>query len=85
MSISPDWLAAASQCQEAILITVAASKGSVPRAAGAKMVVTRDQQFDTIGGGHLEHQALALARDAAGLDGQRSTGELGLEDLWHWL
>ncbi len=62
MSISPDWLAAASQCQEAILITVAASKGSVPRAAGAKMVVTRDQQFDTIGGGHLEHQALALAR-----------------------
>lgn len=33
----------------------------MPRAAGAKMVVTRDQQFDTIGGGHLEHQALALA------------------------
>ena len=23
--------------------------------------------------------------DAAGLDGQRTTGKLGLEDLWHWV
>jgi xanthine dehydrogenase accessory factor len=62
MSINDNWLDAACQNQAAILITVAASSGSVPRGAGAKMVVTGAQQFDTIGGGHLEHQAVALAR-----------------------
>ncbi len=50
------------QSQNAILISVVASQGSVPRAAGAKMLVTASAQFDTIGGGHLEYRAIASAR-----------------------
>jgi len=46
----------------AVLVTVARAEGSVPREAGAKMLVTADLQFGTIGGGHLEHRALDIAR-----------------------
>jgi hypothetical protein len=37
-------------------------RGSAPREAGAKMVVTIQGQFGSIGGGHLEFKALAQAR-----------------------
>lgn len=47
----------------AVLITVAAASGSVPREPGAKMVVTADAQYDTIGGGHLEYRAIQIARE----------------------
>lgn len=43
-------------------MTVAAVEGSVPREAGAKMLVTGSHIHDTIGGGHLEFSAIALAR-----------------------
>lgn len=46
-----------------VLVTVARAEGSCPRAAGAKMLVTAGAQFDTVGGGHLELQACAIARD----------------------
>lgn len=36
--------------------------GSVPRGAGTSMVVTRTDAFGTIGGGALEHDAIAEAR-----------------------
>lgn len=45
-----------------VLITVMEAKGSTPREAGAKMVVTTDGQFGTIGGGNLEFEAIAEAR-----------------------
>ena len=45
-----------------VLVTVAIAQGSVPREAGAHMVVSSDACFDTIGGGHLELKAIALAR-----------------------
>lgn len=45
-----------------VLITVTEAKGSTPRAAGTKMVVTQDAQFCTIGGGNLEFQAIDAAR-----------------------
>jgi xanthine dehydrogenase accessory factor len=47
----------------AILITVARVEGSAPREVGAKMLVTLDEQFDTIGGGHLEFCAIQKARE----------------------
>jgi xanthine dehydrogenase accessory factor len=47
----------------AILITVARVDGSAPREVGAKMLVTLDAQFDTIGGGHLEFCAIQKARE----------------------
>lgn len=46
-----------------VLVTVARTEGSCPRAAGAKMLATASAQYDTIGGGHLELQACAMARD----------------------
>jgi xanthine dehydrogenase accessory factor len=46
----------------AVLVTVAAAQGSVPREPGAKMLVTLVAQFDTIGGGHLELRACEIAR-----------------------
>lgn len=55
-----DWLTPAGE--PAILVTVARAEGSVPRGAGTHMLVTSGAQFDTIGGGHLEHKALEMAR-----------------------
>jgi xanthine dehydrogenase accessory factor len=46
----------------AVLVTVATSQGSTPREAGARMLFTTEQQFDTIGGGHLEWRAAQIAR-----------------------
>ena len=56
-----DWLTAA-QRAPAVLVTVAIAEGSVPREPGAKMLVTRDAFAGTIGGGHLEHRAIEIAR-----------------------
>src|SRR5947208_2475812 len=51
------------QNEPAVVVTVAATRGSVPRGSGTKMVVTAADVYGTIGGGHLEHQAIAIARD----------------------
>ena len=57
------WLnALATQTAPAILVTMAQVLGSGPREAGAKMLVTQAQSFDTIGGGHLEMCAIEIAR-----------------------
>jgi xanthine dehydrogenase accessory factor len=48
----------------AIIVTVAATRGSVPRAAGTHMIVGRGALRGTIGGGHLEFDAIRIARDA---------------------
>lgn len=46
-----------------VLVTLAAVRGHAPRAAGAKMVVTADAAWDSIGGGNLEATAVARARE----------------------
>lgn len=46
-----------------VMVTVLEDKGSVPRDAGTKMLVTRDGLIATIGGGHLEHLATKMARE----------------------
>lgn len=48
--------------QPAILVRVDATQGSAPREAGAWMAVFAETVIGTIGGGHLEHQAIAQAR-----------------------
>ncbi|MDO5288063.1 MAG: xanthine dehydrogenase accessory protein XdhC [Pseudomonadota bacterium] len=48
--------------QPAVLVTVARTEGSAPREAGAWMAVWPDAVLGTIGGGHLEWQAMAHAR-----------------------
>ncbi len=61
------WFDALHQChqqgQSYVLVTVLQHAGSTPRASGAKMVVTDASTYDTIGGGHLEYEAIAVARN----------------------
>ena len=45
-----------------MLVTLAAVRGHTPRAAGAKMVVTADGVWGSIGGGNLEIVAVERAR-----------------------
>ena len=54
----------------AVWVTVASAQGSVPRDAGTWMAVFADAVVGTIGGGHVEFQAIALAR-------RRLAGEAG--------
>lgn len=56
--------------QDAVLVTVHTSRGSVPREAGAWMGVFADHTVGTVGGGQLEWQAIQAARQ------QLLTGEL---------
>jgi xanthine dehydrogenase accessory factor len=48
--------------EQAVLVTVNATQGSVPRGPGTHMMVFVNGELGTIGGGHLEFQALAHAR-----------------------
>ncbi|MBK0063599.1 MULTISPECIES: xanthine dehydrogenase accessory protein XdhC [unclassified Acinetobacter] len=56
------------QRRPVVLVTVVRADGSTPREVGATMVLGLDQQqqiqqSDTIGGGHLEFQAIDIAKD----------------------
>ncbi len=53
------WAAAG---RPAVVVEVLATRGSVPREAGTRMVVAPDAVLGTIGGGHLELQAITDAR-----------------------
>ena len=55
----------------AVVVEVTKARGSVPREAGTRMLVSADITAGTIGGGHLELKAIACARDML------RTGELG--------
>jgi xanthine dehydrogenase accessory factor len=61
-----EWLSVLADLNEkevpCVLITVMESKGSTPREAGTKMVVTENDQYGTIGGGNLEFQAIEKSR-----------------------
>jgi xanthine dehydrogenase accessory factor len=48
--------------REAVVVEVAAHKGSVPRETGTRMLVSAQEVLGTIGGGHLELQAIEHAR-----------------------
>ena len=50
------------QGQAYVLVTLVGVSGSTPRNSGTKMVITDDEIFDTIGGGHLEHKAIKYAK-----------------------
>jgi xanthine dehydrogenase accessory factor len=46
----------------AVVVQVLRTRGSVPRDAGTRMLVAADEVLGSIGGGHLELQAIADAR-----------------------
>ncbi|MDB5744337.1 MAG: hypothetical protein JWR68_2652 [Polaromonas sp.] len=52
--------------QPAVLVQVEATEGSVPREAGTWMAVFDGALVGTIGGGHVEYQAIARARGLLG-------------------
>jgi len=54
--------------QNAIWVEITATRGSTPRDSGTAMQVTAMRNDGTIGGGALEHQAIALARAMLGTD-----------------
>lgn len=65
---------------EAVLVTVARAEGSTPREPGAWMAVFGDAVVGSIGGGHLEWQAIAHAREClagGAIDGEPRRYALG--------
>lgn len=44
-----------------VVATIVGVTGSTPRNSGTKMVITNEDIFDTIGGGHLEHKVIKHA------------------------
>ncbi len=52
------------QAAVSVVVEVVDTRGSVPREAGTRMLVWTDGCAGTIGGGHLEWQAIAKARAA---------------------
>jgi xanthine dehydrogenase accessory factor len=67
MSIGTHWINDLVRLRErnvaAVVVTVVSSKGSVPREPGTRMIVTTTEVHGTIGGGHLELQAIDIARE----------------------
>ncbi|WP_163575649.1 xanthine dehydrogenase accessory protein XdhC [Halomonas faecis] len=55
-----------------VLATQVTSAGSTPREPGARMVITADAAFDTLGGGNFEWQTIAAARE------RLAGGEVGM-------
>ena len=49
--------------RRAVVVEVSESRGSAPREAGTRMLVTLNDTAGTVGGGHLELKAIALARE----------------------
>jgi xanthine dehydrogenase accessory factor len=71
-----NWISALADLQAqgepCVLVTIIEELGSTPRNAGSKMVVSAGQLFDTIGGGHLEYEAMRIAREML-VSGQQGT------------
>jgi xanthine dehydrogenase accessory factor len=64
---SLQWFDAVQSLQQAgdayALVTVLGCTGSTPRDHSSKMVITQEETFDTIGGGHLEFLVMKKARE----------------------
>jgi xanthine dehydrogenase accessory factor len=62
-----NWISALADLQArgeaCVLVTIIEELGSTPRNAGSKMVVGAREIFDTLGGGHLEYEAMRIARE----------------------
>jgi xanthine dehydrogenase accessory factor len=79
------WLAAVERLRRerlpGVLVTVTAVRGHAPRDAGAKMVVSADGVWGSVGGGNLEETAVARARELlAGPAGPPESMTMSLND-----
>lgn len=66
------WLATQ---RAAVQVQVLSARGSVPRLPGTRMLVAADAVAGTIGGGHLEWQAIAHARAQLAAGTERASDE----------
>jgi xanthine dehydrogenase accessory factor len=68
------WMSAMARLREqrvpAVLVTVAAVRGHAPREAGAKMLVSAQDCWGSIGGGNLEQSAVLAARELLAAGGR---------------
>ncbi len=83
-----DWLRAVQQLRDnrepGVLVTVIEVRGHAPREAGAKMVVSREASWGSVGGGNLEATAVVRARDLISSGGaEPQTCELQLNPHAH--
>jgi xanthine dehydrogenase accessory factor len=67
--VARQWLATG---RTAVVLEVLDFKGSVPRETGTRMLVATDSVVGTIGGGHLELQAIEQARTMLAAAGARA-------------
>lgn len=76
---SGNWVDAIAELQQRgeayVLITLMGSRGSTPRDSGTKMVLAAAGSFGTIGGGHLEHKAMAIAAQMLAGDSEQQRVE----------
>jgi len=60
------WIKEAARLEQSgidfVMVSVLSIKGSTPREVGARMLVTANHSFGTIGGGHLEFKSIDSAR-----------------------
>ncbi|REG83260.1 xanthine dehydrogenase accessory protein XdhC [Marinomonas pollencensis] len=65
--MSTKWVQEAARLEKSgidfVMVSVLAIKGSTPREVGARMLVSQHALYGTVGGGHLEWQATAKARE----------------------
>ena len=57
-ALAATWLVSGRRC---VLVEVSEARGSAPREAGTRMLVSLKHTAGTVGGGHLEHKAIAEA------------------------
>ena len=62
MDYLPDFLKRLAD-EDAVVVSIASTQGSVPREAGTWMAVFASTTIGSIGGGHLEWQATGQARE----------------------
>jgi len=64
-TMKKDWVNALTDLHQQgaayVIVTLLGITGSTPRNNGAKMVISKEDSFDTIGGGHLEFKAIKKA------------------------
>ena len=77
-ALAVQWLG---QPQRAVIIEVRQARGSTPRQAGTRMLVRENAVFGTIGGGHLEWQAIRFAREALQEAELATKGSRGADDI----
>lgn len=65
---NPGEVVACGAAGERVLVSIIRTQGSCPRDAGTRMLVSTTECSGTIGGGHLEYRAIAVARERLAAD-----------------